>query len=32
MIAQKTEKTAENLVSFYKESTKKKMAGKKRLF
>lgn len=23
MIAQKTEKTAENLVSFYKESTKK---------
>lgn len=31
MIAQKTEKTAENLVSFYKESTKK-MAGKKRLF
>ena len=24
MIAQKTEKTAENLVSFYKESKKKK--------
>lgn len=34
MTAQKTEKTAENLVSFYKESKKKKRkkAGEKRLF
>lgn len=31
MIAQKTEKTAENLVTFYRES-KKKMAGEKRLY
>ena len=27
MTAQKTEKTAENLVSFYKESKKKKKTG-----
>ena len=30
MIAQKTEKTAENLVSFYKESKKKKNGWEKK--